>query len=283
MADNRRVTVRTRLQRIPEPYRRVRAELRLRACLRELGNLRRPRRSSGDLPPDEVVAATSLMTWDELAWKSSRGYYLKSGMETMAALAAAAVEEGLRLGPGSSVLELGCGGGRLIRHLRQLDGVRLVGSDAIADNVAWCRAHLPGIEFHHNSLEPPLAFTDDAAFDFVFAYSVFTHIPIEFQAPWVHELSRVLKPGGVAVITVLGDADARRMMSAEDYSSFQASGSYTMGADHPAVSASSAHIGSWDVFLSEEKLRELYEPAAAVVNYGSGHQVRVVLRRRDPG
>src|SRR5689334_9493315 len=71
-----------------------------------------------------------------------------------------------------SILDFGCGCGRLLRHLRARPGTRVVGCDIDAESIEWCRANLAGngIECVHAHVEPPLPF-DDAAFDLAIAIS----------------------------------------------------------------------------------------------------------------
>jgi 2-polyprenyl-3-methyl-5-hydroxy-6-metoxy-1,4-benzoquinol methylase len=53
-----------------------------------------------------------------------------------------------------------------------------------------------------NQLHPPLAYPGHA-FDLVYAFSVFTHLPESLQFSWMGELSRVLRPAGYLVISTL--------------------------------------------------------------------------------
>lgn len=264
---------------IVEVRNRTRAEVRLRSILRDNAGPRYQTVKSGEPAPESVVAATALMSWGQLEGKANRSRFMWSGKKALGELVSVGVEAGLDLANATSAFELGCGGARLIRHLRRVEGLQLVGSDALESNIDWCRANVSGITFHCNELEPPLAFADDNTFDFVFAYSVFSHIPMHLQQRWIGEFARILKPGGVAAVTVLGPKAARVMMNDDDLARFEADGEFTMDADHPDVSASSAHIGSWDVFMSEERLRELYGEVLEVVSYGSGFQTPVGLRK----
>jgi SAM-dependent methyltransferase len=103
----------------------------------------------------------------------------------------------------ASVLDFGCGCGRVTRYWLGT-GTRVAGSDLNEDAVEWCRRNLPFARFELNGLAPPLAF-DDGAFDLVYGLSVFTHLPEELQVAWLHELSRVLRPGGRLLLTTHGD------------------------------------------------------------------------------
>ncbi|MET0362623.1 MAG: class I SAM-dependent methyltransferase [Sphingobium sp.] len=106
-----------------------------------------------------------------------------------------------------SVLEWGCGPGRLIRHLPALladHGPRMVGTDYNPATIRWCGDNLPGIHFALNDLAPPLPFADDS-FDATYNFSVFTHLSAEMHTAWTRELYRVLKPGGLMIATTHGD------------------------------------------------------------------------------
>lgn len=101
-----------------------------------------------------------------------------------------------------AVLDWGVGCGRIARHLAPGLGERFFGCDIDADNVAWCSGHLPGT-YRPSRLEPPLPFAD-ASFDAVYGVSVFTHLRAQWEARWLEELHRVLRPGGTLLATVHG-------------------------------------------------------------------------------
>jgi SAM-dependent methyltransferase len=101
-----------------------------------------------------------------------------------------------------SVLDFGCGCGRVTRYWLGT-GAHVAGSDLNEDAVEWCRKNLPFARFEENGLAPPLDF-EDAGFDLVYGLSVFTHLPEELQIAWLHELSRVLRPGGRLLLTTHG-------------------------------------------------------------------------------
>lgn len=102
-----------------------------------------------------------------------------------------------------TLLDFGCGCGRVIRHWRGLGGTQLHGSYYNARLVGWCRAALPFAEFRGNRLVPPLPYGGDM-FDFVYAVSVFTHLTEPLQGAWIRELRRVLAPGGLLLLTTKG-------------------------------------------------------------------------------
>ena len=50
---------------------------------------------------------------------------------------------------------------------------------------------------------PPLPF-DDARFDLVLGYSVFTHLNVQYQDAWLGELRRLVRPGGILLLSISG-------------------------------------------------------------------------------
>ena len=88
-----------------------------------------------------------------------------------------------------SILDFGCGCGRVVRWWRELPA-EVHGSDLNPTLVRWCRENLPFGTFGVNGPEPPLGYEDDS-FDLVYAMSVLTHLPVEIQRLWLDELARV--------------------------------------------------------------------------------------------
>jgi SAM-dependent methyltransferase len=105
-----------------------------------------------------------------------------------------------------SLLDFGCGCGRVIRHWQSVAAdVGIHGSDYNRRLAAWCREAFPFAEFAVNGLAPPLRYAT-GAFEFVYAISVFTHLTESLQHAWIRELERVLAPDGVLLITTKGSS-----------------------------------------------------------------------------
>ena len=113
---------------------------------------------------------------------------------------------------GDSILDVGCGYGRLAISLAGRP-VRYLGIEPDLDSLAFCKRafeHWPHIQFQHMDLRhhffnpdgaiDPLAYSfplDEATADCVIFNSVFTHIEqIELCHRYLSESWRVLKPGG---------------------------------------------------------------------------------------
>lgn len=118
-----------------------------------------------------------------------------------------------------SVLDFGCGCGRMARRLiqQQPRPQRYLGIDLHPEMVAWCEANLTPVapeftfvhhDVFHESYNPgpgkprsrPLPASDESA-TLVIAHSVFTHILQEDVEHYLHELARIMRPGGAARAT----------------------------------------------------------------------------------
>ncbi len=141
----------------------------------------------------------------------------------------------------SSILDFGCGCGRIIRHWKSLRGPQIYGSDSNSRLVQWCSKNLFFAEFEVNRPHPPLVYRSET-FTFVYAISVFTHLSSDLQKPWMQELWRVLRPGGYLLLTVHGKSRLPQL-GPEDREKFNAghlvtvrekySGTNICGAFHP--------------------------------------------------
>ena len=106
-----------------------------------------------------------------------------------------------------AVLDFGSGCGRVMRHWKDLPA-SLHGCDYNPHLVAWCAEHLPFARFDVNRLEPPLPYPDES-FDLLYSISIFTHLDAPLQVPWIEELTRVVRPGGLLLVTVSGEERLR--------------------------------------------------------------------------
>ena len=108
--------------------------------------------------------------------------------------------------PDTRVLDWGCGCGRLTRLL--LDGAgnreNVKGVDIDPDNIAWSAKHLSETAFSTVGLYPPTHF-DDESFDLIIANSVLSHLKYQPTLDWIAEVARLLRPGGVALLSYHGD------------------------------------------------------------------------------
>jgi SAM-dependent methyltransferase len=132
--------------------------------------------------------------------------FVEGGAEHAVALEGALATVGRTFRDANSVLDFGCGAGRVLPHVIERgrpDG-RFAGFDVDAEAIAWAAAHHPRAEWAVSRALPPLPAEDDR-FDLVYSISIFTHLDERTQRAWLQELARVLAPGGVALLTTHGD------------------------------------------------------------------------------
>jgi SAM-dependent methyltransferase len=139
-----------------------------------------------------------------VAGHKSAKKFLAGGRSASDTIRSVLQKNGLRIEQFGAVLDFGCGVGRIMRHWNATQGPAWHGTDYNADLIAWCRGHLRFAEFRVNTLSGPLPY-DAETFDFIYAFSVFTHLKEPLQFHWTGELARVLKPGGYIYLTTHGD------------------------------------------------------------------------------
>jgi SAM-dependent methyltransferase len=234
----------------------------------------------GPPAPEHLLRTTAGMTEAEVEKWLNPDFYFRTGLEQMREFIHALDAVSFNIRTVGSVFELGCGSGRLLRHLRCIRGIRLVGSDVNGDCVKWCREHLPGIAFYHNDLGPPLTFLESTSVDLIIASSVFTHIPLAQQRPWFEELYRVMRPGGIFLCTVLGRSYEEAMLTAEDRKRLHKDGHLVLGAQDCKASLATQRAGSCDVFQTRSEIVTVFGSVFQLLDYidrGAGGQDLLVL------
>ncbi len=104
----------------------------------------------------------------------------------------------------ATMLDFGCGCGRVLRWLMPRFGAAQVfGSDIDRQAVAWCAENLHDGAFTLNAGLPPTGFAAQS-FDLIYAISVFSHLDEDFQFYWLNELRRITKPDGIALLSIHG-------------------------------------------------------------------------------
>jgi SAM-dependent methyltransferase len=162
------------------------------------------------VPPLEKVVAI------QRADKAHPDAFFASGYRTALAYQRELRDHGASVDRMEHILEMGIGLGRLMVHLAPFKA-KLHGCDVTPEVVEWTREKLGHrVDVTLTELEPPLPYAD-AKFDFVYANSVFTHIPCSLMDRWAAELRRIIRPGGFLIFSVL---DANHYLQGMTYRDF---------------------------------------------------------------
>jgi SAM-dependent methyltransferase len=157
----------------------------------------------GETPPhlDGLALPPSLLRV-LVAGSADAEWFLRHGEAQASTILAMAASHGASLDAPTTVFEFGCGCGRLARWIApqaEAGGGAFTGSDLNPALVGWCADNLPG-DYVRNRLKPPLPLAG-ASQDLAYAYSVVTHLTRPVTEAWLGEIARVLKPGGLALIS----------------------------------------------------------------------------------
>jgi SAM-dependent methyltransferase len=183
----------------------------------------------------------------------------------------------------SSILDWGCGSGRVTRHLIRMGCPAIIGADIDPDNIQWCRENLKGAKFHHLQLRPPTPF-EDGQFDLVIGISVVTHLKEADQFLWLAELQRLTKRGGLLLLSVSGRVHwSLHKLPSESYVSLEREGFIDVGRnpqlrgviDNRTFYRDVQHSRDY-IFANWSKYFDVLDIVDAI---GTHHDI-VVLRRR---
>jgi SAM-dependent methyltransferase len=145
---------------------------------------------------------------NDLIWRVTGSadptHFDSSGRQSVADIQRALAAVGSDLTEHGVILDFGCGCGRVLRWLDEMPSASLHGCDIDAQAIAWVSENLSHVRAVVNDTKPPLPYEDDY-FDLVYNHSVFTHLPEDYQDFWLPELGRVVRKGGLLVLSISGD------------------------------------------------------------------------------
>ncbi|KQO73199.1 hypothetical protein ASF20_15860 [Methylobacterium sp. Leaf88] len=107
--------------------------------------------------------------------------------------------------------EIGAASGRVVRHLaRQKAFKEIWAFDINWRHIVWMERYLPSSIIPVQTSSVPTLPLADASVDVFSAWSVFSHIET-FELQWLAEIRRVLKPGGIALLSIVTENQIARM------------------------------------------------------------------------
>lgn len=172
--------------------------------VRDRIGIKRPKSTKKKLVDENGLPIPGPELRKDVAGTSDAKWFLKGGKLGADTVTTILEKQGIEFGSLTSILDFGCGCGRVLRHLGHYENVQLHGTDINRRGIAWCDANLNFAEFGTNRLSPDTRYRANS-FDFIYAFSVFTHLTQELQFLWMKEMRRLLKPEGHFLLTVHGD------------------------------------------------------------------------------
>ena len=105
------------------------------------------------------------------------------------------------VGPATRILDFGCGWARILRlFLKDVERENLLGVDVQDWLLDVARKTAPMCPVLLVPSAPPCPL-ESGRFDLIYAYSVFSHLPEKLATNWIRELTRLLAPKGLLVLT----------------------------------------------------------------------------------
>ena len=139
--------------------------------------------------------------------------YYDGGLRSYLPIAVLAEQEGVRLESSINILDFGCGVGRQLLHFcRDYPSPTYFACDVNPRSLQFIRRAYPHVTAYTSGFAPPLAY-DANQFDMVYSVSVFSHLHPRDHSSWLRELSRIVRPGGYAFLTIEGPTAMRRRMA----------------------------------------------------------------------
>jgi SAM-dependent methyltransferase len=158
------------------------------------------------LPPRKLIVL--------VAGNASERSFLEGGELAADTIRSIMAKHSISIKELDSILDFGCGCGRVIRFWQDLKNTSINGSDYNPELVDWCIKNIAFGHFKTNNLAPPIRY-DNQSFDLVYALSVFTHLPEDLQLAWMDEFARVIRPGGHLILSTHGEHYLDDLTSAE--------------------------------------------------------------------
>jgi SAM-dependent methyltransferase len=182
--------------------------------------------------------------------------YLLVGMKCFSDIVSIAAMAGRPVSSFRSVLDFGCGCGRVLRLWPIIEGQSVHGTDLDGDAVSWCKSAMPRFKFEQNWELPPTQYAF-GQFDLIYSISVFSHLRLDYAEAWVKELKRITAPGGLVLISLHGSHLLADQSDLEN------------GAKYDETDFWKGHFPDWygNLYLSEDGAHHLFEREFQIIKF----------------
>ena len=180
---------------------------------------------------------------------------------------------GYGLMPAHTLLDVGCGSGRLAKALvPYLGSGRFLGTDVVAELLDYAKQGCPPNWAFLQVEEIGIPFADDSA-DFACFFSVFTHLLHEETYCYLVEARRAVKPGGRIVFSFL-EYENNWQIFEDTYNGIKGGGSndhLNMFIGRDAITAWAAHLGM--AIVDIRAATDPFIPLSRPVIYDDGRRI----------
>jgi ubiquinone/menaquinone biosynthesis C-methylase UbiE len=147
------------------------------------------------VPPNSNMRRTSARTIK---------HYLFSSLTTYSPIVTMARYYGIKFDGSTNILDFGCGSGSQLMSLtRHFPGATYFACDVDPSAIEFVRKSYPTVDAVTSGFMPPLGYSDNQM-DLVYSVSTFSHFDLPTQRAWLLELFRIIKPGGLVLLTIEG-------------------------------------------------------------------------------
>jgi SAM-dependent methyltransferase len=148
------------------------------------------------VPPNSNMRRTSAKTIK---------HYIYSGITTYLPIATMAQYLGIVFDEKVKVLDFGCGGaGQLRMFTKHFPFANFYACDVDPSSIDFIKKCYPQVNSYVSNFTPPLPF-DSNHFDLIYSVSTFSHFDADTIEIWLQDFSRILKVGGVLLLTIEGE------------------------------------------------------------------------------
>lgn len=153
---------------------------------------------------------------DEM-FAGNREHYLSVGQSALENILTALAAAKLPETDVRRILDLPCGHGRVMRHLRaRFPAALIYGCDLLRDGVDFCARIFNAVPVYSEDNPERIAVADNS-FDLIWVGSLFTHFDVAQWAQFLERFRRMLRPGGVLAFSTHGRFVYRRSVQGDSH------------------------------------------------------------------